>query len=389
MRFFATVTQNLEHVLKEELESLGITELQPTGSGVWFEGGLEQAYRVCLWSRVATSVLLHLETFEAKNPEQLYEGAKQIAWREHLDVQDTFSVQVSASRATISHTRYALLKVKDAIVDQFRERLRARPSIDVEDPDVYIHLHRDEATLSIDLSGKSLHRRGWRTGHVQAPLKETLAAAILYRGGWPQMMHEPDVALLDPMCGSGTFLIEGWMMAADIAPGLGRPDGFGLETWLGHDRHLWNDLLKEARERQADGLEKKLPTFVAYDKDHHVVKMARQNVHAADAAQHIRIQQREILEVQPPADRGLLVTNPPYGERLDELEQARDVHERLGSVMANSFLGWDACIITGSKELGFLIPIRATKRYSVYNGPLQCTLLTFEITPERLYAPES
>ncbi len=386
MRFFASVARNLEPVLADELKELGLKHIKPTGSGVWFQGGLEDAYRACLWSRVASSVLLHLEDFPASSTDELYEGVKAIDWSEHLQVRDTFAVQVTASRATINHTHFAALRVKDAIVDQFREKHRSRPSVDLDDPDLYIHLHlnKDQATISIDLSGKSLHRRGWRVAHTLAHIKENLAAAILRRARWHELCG-PDFAFLDPMCGSGTFALEAWMVAADIAPGLGRDEGFGLETWLGHDRHAWRDLLAEARERKQIGLEKKLPAFVAHDKDHGIIKAARENIHQAGAEKYIRIQQREMLEVKSPAEQGLIATNPPYGERMNEFEEAKDVHERLGSVMIDAFMGWKAAVITGSKELGMAIPLRAIKRYSVFNGPLSCSLLIFDINQDRIY----
>lgn len=386
MRFFATVARNLEPVLAEELTELGLSKVKPTGSGVWFEGTLEDAYRACLWSRIASSVLLHLADFPASTPEELYEGVRLIEWGEHMQIRDTFAVQVSASRAAISHTHYAALKVKDAIADQFRDRHRVRPSVDTDDPDVYVHLHlhQEIASVSIDLSGKSLHRRGWRVAHTLAHLKENLAAAILRRARWHEL-SAPDFAFLDPMCGSGTFVLEAWMIAADIAPGLGRDEGFGLETWLGHDRHVWRALLDEARERKREGLERDLPLIVAYDKDHEIIKAARENIHQAGAQKHIRIQQREIMEIQAPAEQGLIATNPPYGERMNELAEAEDVHERLGSVLVDEFMGWKATLITGSKHLGMIIPLRATKRYTVYNGPLSCTLLHFDITPERIF----
>ncbi len=388
MRFFATVARNLEHVLHEELASLGLQNLQPTGSGVWFEGSLEDAYKACLWSRVASSILLHLTTFEAKTPEQLYEGAKSIDWTPHLLTRDAFAVHVSASRPTISHTHYAALRVKDAIVDQFRETQRARPSVDLEDPDLYVHLHlnRDEATISINLNGKSLHRRGWRVAHTQAHLKENLAASILLRADWPNLAKD-GYAFLDPMCGSGTFALEAWMMAADIAPGLGRDDGFALETWRSHDRNTWKQLLNEARERKDAGLAGELPPIVAHDKDHAIIRAARENIHMAGAQKYIRAQQRELLEVTAPADRGLIATNPPYGERMQEFDQAKEVHERFGGMLLTSFMGWKATVITGSKQLGLAIPLRAVKRYSVFNGPLQCTLLQFDVEEDRIFEP--
>lgn len=386
MRFFATITKNLEPLLVEELEALGMRGVKQTGSGAYFEGELEDAYRVCLWSRLANAVLMPLATFEAPTPEALYAGARRIHWDEHMSVDGTLAVDFTSSSSQITHTHYGALRVKDAVVDQFRDAFGARPSVDLEDPDLRINVHvrRDQATVSVDLSGARLHRRGWRVDRGEAPLKENLAAAILWRAGWPEIAARGG-SLLDPMCGSGTFPIEGWMMAADIAPGLDRPAGFGFESWPGHDARAWQALLEEARERREAGLARDLPTIVGYDKDHEIVRVARKNAKACGGAPYIRLQQREIREVRPPGEPGLVVVNPPYGERLDDREYALQVHRRLGDTLIEHFFGWKLSLLTADRELGFALPLRATKRYTVYNGPLECVLLHFDVEYDRIY----
>lgn len=389
--FFATIAKNLEPLLADELETLGMSEVTPSASGAYFEGTIEDAYRVILWSRLANSVLMPLgESFDAKDDKELYRGVRRIRWRDHMDVTQTLAVDFTSAGSNLDHTHYGALRVKDAIVDQFRDEVGSRPSVDTNRPDlrVNVHVRRDEATVSIDLSGVKLHRRGWRVRDVTAPLKENLAAAILWRAGWPEMAAQGK-PLLDPMCGSGSFPIEAWMMAADIAPGLERTERMGFECWKQHDPEIWRGLVEEALERRAAGLERDLPTIVGYDKDRDAIDAARQNLGELDGASHVRILPREIREIHPVGDEpGLLVVNPPYGERLEDVPEAMQIHEWLGEVMVDRFVGWRASVLTGSKELGFAIPIRARKVYSVYNGPLQCVLLHFDITPERFFLPD-
>lgn len=387
MRFFATIAKNLEPLLADELATLGATDIKPTGGGVWFSGDQATGYKVCLWSRLASSVMLYLKEFDAPTPEALYEGARSIDWSEHFGHRRTFAVQVSAKRSAIPNTHYAALRVKDAIVDQFRDAIDRRPDIELDNPDIRINLfiQEDRATLYLSMSGTPLHRRGWRRMQTEAPLKETLAAAILWRAKWPELAKQ-GAAFMDPMCGSGTFPIEAWMMAADIAPGLERPDGFAFERWKQHDARAWADLVRDAKERREYGIEEAdLPKFIAYDKDQKVVRNARKNIRAAGADADIRIAQREINEVTAPTDFGLMAVNPPYGERLEDHERARNVHIDLGDILVERFFGWKVSLITGSKELGMLIPLRATKRYTVFNGPLECNLLHFSVEQDRIF----
>ena len=277
-------------------------------------------------------------------------------------------------------------------MDQFRALLGgARPDVDRDEPDVRVRIHVDRrgATVYLDLSGAKLHRRGWRVEQGAAPIKETLAAAMLWRAGWPEIAAQGG-ALCDPMCGSGTFPIEAWMMAADIAPGLDRPEGFGFERWLRYDEAGWMALVEEARERKRAGLAREIGPIVGFDTSHAAIRTARQNVQGMgrEAASAIRLQQREVNEAQAPAPTGLMVVNPPYGERLQEREEALVLHERLGEVMIREFMGWRASVITLDREMGMAIPLRATKRYVVYNGPLECVLLHFDIEEDRIFDPD-
>ncbi|MDP6042636.1 MAG: THUMP domain-containing protein, partial [Candidatus Latescibacteria bacterium] len=231
---FATTPRGLEALLADEIRDLGGEEVRVVRSGVGFVGDREVAYRLCLWSRVAGRVLLTLGEFEAETPEALYEGVQGIDWSEHLMPEGTLAVTCASVQSEISHTHFGALKVKDAIVDQFRDRMGVRPSVEVIQPDVRVNLYlfRNQATLSLDLSGESLHRRGYRVAGGEAPLKEHLAAALLLRARWLEVAKAGG-SLIDPMCGSGTFLVEAAMMAGDVAPGLSR-SYFGFENWLQH-----------------------------------------------------------------------------------------------------------------------------------------------------------
>jgi 23S rRNA (guanine2445-N2)-methyltransferase / 23S rRNA (guanine2069-N7)-methyltransferase len=382
--FFATAPKGIEPLLADELRSLGAFEVAEGRSGVAFSGPLAIAYRACLWSRLASRVLLPLATFPATSPEELYAGVRSIDWSEHLSAESTLAVDASVSGSKITHSHYAALKIKDAVVDQFRDRTGDRPSVDAERPDVRINLYllRDTATLSLDLSGDSLHRRGYRDEGVLAPLKENLAAAILIRAGWPEIAALGG-ALVDPMCGSGTLLLEGASLAGDIAPGLLRPY-YGFLGWSGHDVALWQGLMAEAEARRAAGLAR-IPTIVGYDADHKAIRAAWANIDQAGLREHIHVERREVAALVAPSAEsanGLLVVNPPYGERLGEVEALKEVYGTLGDRLKEQFVGWKAAIFTGNVELGKKLGLRARKLHTLYNGALECKLLHIDVQPE-------
>ena len=382
--FFATAPKGIEPLLADELRSLGAFEVAEGRSGVAFSGPLAIAYRACLWSRLASRVLLPLATFPATSPEELYAGVRSIDWSEHLSAESTLAVDASVSGSKITHSHYAALKIKDAVVDQFRDRTGDRPSVDAERPDVRINLYllRDTATLSLDLSGDSLHRRGYRDEGVLAPLKENLAAAILIRAGWPEIAALGG-ALVDPMCGSGTLLLEGASLAGDIAPGLLRPY-YGFLGWSGHDVALWQGLMAEAEARRAAGLAR-IPTIVGYDADHKAIRAAWANIDQAGLREQIHVERREVAALVAPSAEsanGLLVVNPPYGERLGEVEALKEVYGTLGDRLKEQFVGWKAAIFTGNVELGKKLGLRARKLHTLYNGALECKLLHIDVQPE-------
>ncbi|MEW6648076.1 MAG: bifunctional 23S rRNA (guanine(2069)-N(7))-methyltransferase RlmK/23S rRNA (guanine(2445)-N(2))-methyltransferase RlmL [Pseudomonadota bacterium] len=381
MKFFATAPRGLTSALADELRRLGAEKVQPGGSGVTFEGSLETAYRVCLWSRLANRVLLPITTVQAPTAEWLYDAVKEIRWEKHLHSSGSLAIDITSTDAAISHSQYAVLKTKDAIVDRFRDLFGERPSIDTEMPDLRLHLHLrgSQARISIDLSGGSLHRRGYRRESVTAPLKENLAAGILQLAGWPAIAARGG-ALLDPMCGSGTLLIEGALMAADIAPGLQR-DYFGFLYWRRHEREVWEKLLEEAKQRRAAGL-KNMPPIYGWDQDAAAVDAARANIDEAGLSDYIQVERRALApglhtllpeEIQP----GLLAVNPPYGERIGEVNALRADYARLGEIVRDELPGFHLSLFTGNPELAGYLPLTQQLSIALYNGPIECQLFNY------------
>jgi len=380
-QFFATAALGMEPLLATELENLGAVEVKQERAGVRFSGDLEIAYKACLWSRLASRILLPLASFEALDPDQLYAEVLNLDWSEHLTVGNTFAVDCTLISSKINHSKYAALRVKDGVVDQFRASTGERPSVAVDQPDLRlnIHVYKDQATLSIDLSGDSLHRRGYRIDGVHAPLKENLAAAILIRAGWPAICAAGGV-LVDPLCGSGTLLLEAGLIATDTAPGLLRRY-YGFLGWKQHDHELWEKLLQTAWKRQEIGLAQKRGTIVGYDGHNRAVKVAWEHAQNAGLDKVIHFERRTLQEFVAPASRnaGLLVANPPYGERLGNVSELPSFYNLLGEKMAQQCSGWKAAVITSEPQLGRSIGLRAGKINVLYNGALKCQLLQFEL----------
>jgi 23S rRNA (guanine2445-N2)-methyltransferase / 23S rRNA (guanine2069-N7)-methyltransferase len=382
--FFAICPRGLEDLLADELADMGAEDTRPTNSGVHFDGPISMAYRAILWSRLANGVLYPLSTFPAADDRALYGGVRSVLWDEHFTVEETFSITYNSTRSKLDHSHFAIQRAKDAIVDQFRSRYDARPSIDTARPDIALNVYNDNdvATLSIDLAGPSLHRRGYRDSTVSAPLKENVAASMLYRAGWPERARQGE-PLLDPFCGSGTILIEGAMIAGDIAPGLYREE-FGFERWKQHDSEVWAELLKEARDRADAGWDA-IPPIYGFDLDPKAIKATRDNVSAAELEGKVQVGRRNVASlVCPSPTPGLVATNAPYGERVNK-EDALEVHQALGDRLIEDFMGWSAAILTGSKDLGFALGMRATKVNKVDNGPIRALLLQFDIEESRVH----
>jgi len=390
LELFAPCPRGLEPVLLEELRALGAQELAEHRAGVAFRGSLELAYRACLWSRVASRVLLTLSRFSAPDPDALYAGIHAVPWAEHLSPRGTLSVHADChNNAAIAHSGFAALRVKDAVVDRLRAASGARPSVDPADPDLRLRLflNGERATLYLDLAGEALHRRAYRFAGGRAPLKENLAAGLLLLAGWPALAAEGR-PLLDPMCGSGTFLVEAALIAADIAPGLQR-EAFAFERWRGHDAATWARLQGEARERAGQGRQAASPPIVGYDADAAAIARARDNVRRAGRGRLVRLEQRELSRAgdRVPDEAGLLLVNPPYGRRIGEVEALIPLYAALGDLLKQRFGGWSAHVLTGNRELAGYIGLRAARRHVVYNGSIECRLLAYPIEARREPAP--
>ncbi len=380
LNLFATSPKGLEGLLFEEIKTLGGSEPKETPGGVHFQADLTGAYRVCLWSRLANHVLLPLARFPATDADTLYRGTQGIEWDTHFGIEQTMAVNFASRNSALNHSQFGAQKVKDAIVDQFRDRCGERPSVSLNDADIHINcfIDRDYATVSLDLSGQSLHRRGYREQAVEAPLKENLAAALLIRAGWPKIAAEGG-ALVDPCCGSGTLPIEAALIAADSAPGLQRRD-FGFLHWRQHDAASWLWLTQEAKQRREQGLLRLTP-IVGSDFNRKAVAIARDNVQRAGLSDVIEIQHHDLTAARPPAggNKGLVICNPPYGERLGDRETLPGLYEKLGETLRTQFDGWQAAVLTNDMELGKHLGLGARHRYRFYNGALDCKLLCIDI----------
>ncbi|RMQ43253.1 Ribosomal RNA large subunit methyltransferase K/L [Pseudomonas cichorii] len=388
---FLTCPKGLEGLLAEEATALGLQETREHTSAIRGTADMETAYRLCLWSRLANRVLLVLKRFPMKNADDLYEGVLHVDWQDHLEADGTVAVEFSGHGSGIDNTHFGALKVKDAIVDKLRTADGLRPSVDKINPDLRVHLRLDrgEAILSLDLSGHSLHQRGYRLQQGAAPLKENLAAAILIRAGWPRIAAEGG-ALADPMCGVGTFLVEAGMIAADIAPNLKR-ERWGFSAWLGHVPALWRKLHDEALARAAAGLARPPLWIRGYEADPRLIQPGRNNIERAGLSDWIKVYQGEVATFEPRPDqsqKGLVICNPPYGERLGDEASLLYLYQNLGERLRQSCLNWEAAVFTGAPDLGKRMGIRSHKQYSFWNGALPCKLLLIKVLPDQFVTGE-
>ncbi len=412
-RFYATVPRGAEDLLVAELRALGL-EGKPGTGGVEFSGSLTDALRVALWSRTASRLLLELGELAAADGDQLYASVRQIDWTDHLAEGATLAVRTAKGGVTNEaeasepgkrplYGHFAALRVKDAIVDQLRERWGSRPDVDTEQPDLLLRLHQrgDRARLSVDLSGDGLHRRGYRVAQGAAPLRENLAAAVLLRAGWPALVQPSDAdarwpAMLDPFCGAATLLIEAAWIAADVAPGLSRTR-WGFDRWPQLDRALWSSLLDEARSRRDAGLarlrQRGCVPLWGYDSDPRTIRAAIACIEAAGLQGIVHVERRELAEIQPPKSvgtgpvPGLIVTNPPWGERLGVRRELERVYAQLGELLRERFSGWEVAVLAGDPGLGRFLGVTAHHRNVLHDGPIACQVLRLRV-PAAGEAPE-
>ncbi len=404
LTFLASAPRGLADLLASELQALGALDVRERSSGAAFRGTLEVAYGACLGSRIANRILLELAQFDAADADQLYREIRALDWTRHIGAGATIACDFTGHHPAIRHTHFGALKVKDAVCDALREQAGFRPDVARERPSVRLHAHAHgtHVTLSVDLSGESLHRRAYRTDAGEAPLKENVAAGMLIRSGWRELAAR-GAAFLDPLCGSGTLVIEAAMIAVEAAPGLHR-EYFGFLGWRGHDAALWSELRAAAQARIASGPAGE-PVIRGQDHDARAIRMAQRNAERAGIASFVGFEVRPLSEARPPpaagsgssgrsaggADGagplGLLATNPPYGVRLADRESARRVHRELGAVLRERFQGWDAAVLTGAPELGKELGIRAHRTHALWNGAIECRLLRMKVIEQSLREP--
>lgn len=371
-QYFATVARGLETLAADELIRLGAGSVKPEFCGVAFQGDRDLLYRVNLWSRLVFRVLLTLAEFPCADAEDLYRGVQTLDWQQYLPPDKTLAVDATGKTDRLNHSHYTALQVKNAIVDQQRQRGGDRSSVDTQRPDVRVnvHLHRDRCTVSLDSSGHSLHRRGYRAAVGAAPLKETLAAALVEWSGW-----SGTVPLIDPLCGSGTLPIEASLRALNVAPGL-FAEGFGFETWPDFEAQRWHHLRQQAEAAAGSRLE----TFVwGCDRNLDVITQAQGNAQRCHLAHAIEFFQQELEELVAPADQGFILCNPPYGERLGHDEDLGQLYRLLGDVLKQRFKGWTAWVLSGNKALAQTIGLKSARRIPVYNGTLPCQWMAYEL----------
>lgn len=369
---FATVARGLEAVAAQELERLGASKIEPEFTGVRFWGDRSVLYRVNLWARIPFRILVKLQEFPCRDVKSLYRGVQRIDWSRYLQPHNTLVVTATGGNKKLNHTHFTALQVKDAIVAQQQRRLGQRSSIDLQNPDLLINVHiaEEHCVLSLDSTGESLHRRGYRSAAGCAPIKENLAAALIEMTGW-----EPTWPFLDPLCGSGTFPIEASLKGLNIAPGLLRQQ-FAFEQWPDFDPELWTRLREDAQASQRSELQ---APVIGSDRNAWVLKQAQINAENCGVASQVVFMSKDLAQIEAPADRGVILCNPPYGERLGEVQQLSDLYKLLGDTFKQRFKGWTAFVLSGNPQLTKCIGLRTAQRIPVYNGAIECRLLKYEL----------
>ena len=370
-QFFATCPRGLEMVLVDELRQLGADKIHAVGGGVQFRGDLQVCYRVNLESRIASRVLWQVAKAGYRGEHDIYRIAYAVPWTDWFDAARTIRVDVSATKSPLASLNFVTLKIKDAVCDKIRQLSHRRPSVDTRDPDIPIqgHLTDREFTLYLDTSGEPLFKRGQRIATGEAPLRENLAAGILRMAGWA-----PGIPLLDPMCGSGTILIEAAQVALDIMPGLGRH--FAFEKLKNFDAQAWRELIHRRTARRKARVA--LPIYGS-DIDGAVLKAARANLAGAGLEQVVQLKRANVLELTAPAKEGIIVSNPPYGVRLGEQQSLAEFYPKLGDVLKQQFTGWRAYFLSADMQLPKLIRLATSKRTPLFNGALDCRLFEYKI----------
>ncbi len=387
LKFIITCAGGHEELVAGEVREMGAGVIEAGRGLVSCTASLQTMYRICLWSRFSTRLLLVLAEYPAPDTDALYAGAGTIDWSRHFGADNTFAVQCTRHSSPISHSRFASLRVKDAVADWFRTHYYRRPSVDTLKPDILLHalLIGQDAQLCLDISGQSLHKRGYRAGGGTAPLKESLAAALVFLAGWSG--HVPDNSvLIDPLCGSATMLIEAAFMYTDRAPNLERTQ-WGFAKWRGHNKAIWEDVVKEARERRKKGLLRTPPRIIGYDASRSEVRNALKNIAGAGLEGIIHVERRELARLAPPETAEpsdsepsrFMLANPPYGQRIGSLDSLRYTYRCLGRKLREEFHGWRAGVFTGNSRCAGELGLPLIKQAHLYNGPLRCTLYLCDV----------
>ncbi|QUC06352.1 bifunctional 23S rRNA (guanine(2069)-N(7))-methyltransferase RlmK/23S rRNA (guanine(2445)-N(2))-methyltransferase RlmL [Aggregatibacter sp. oral taxon 513] len=377
-QLFATTARGFEELLKSELTELGAQDAKVAQGGVHYWADDETLYRTLLWSRLSSRILLPIVQAKVFSDLDLYSAVVGVNWLDYFDEKVHFFVDFNGTNQEIRHTQFGAMRVKDGIVDYFERHGRARPNVDKEQPDIRIHayLNRDDVVLSLDLSGDALHMRGYREDTGKAPLRETLAAAIVLRSGW-----QKGTPLVDPMCGSGTLLIEAAQMEAQIAPQLYRLH-WGFDFWQGHNQAAWEKVKEEALAlAEAEKQRENPPHFYGFDLDHRVLQKAKQNAKNAGVAHLMQWQQGDVAAIKNPSPNvaGTVICNPPYGERLGTTPALIALYSVFGQRLKQQFAGWNASIFSGEPSLLDCLRLRSHRQFKAKNGPLDCVQKNYQI----------
>ena len=370
--FIATCAMGIEDLLQKEIIECGGLDPTPFSGAVTFKGRLESAYRMLIWSRFASRILLHIADIE--DTKDIYDAARNIPWKDYFSYKSTFAIQTAKSGTIEANSHFMSLRIKDAIVDYFRDTVGARPDVSVQQPAFPLHLHigKTKTSLRIDMSGRSLHRRGYRDILGDAPLKETLAAAIISMSGWP--LQDKNTAFIDPMCGSGTLVIEAALMCGNIAPGILR-DYFGVTGWSGHNHKLWSELVEEAKDIRNKSLSEKWPYIIGYDASRKAISNAAISLEKAGLKRKVHFERKDIgTFVPPPTDNGFIVMNPPYGERLGDKDNLPYFYDAIGNIINKKCPDWHIGIFSSSYGLIQKTDFIIEKKHTLYNGQLKCIL---------------
>ena len=367
--YIAKTFKGLEEVLATELIALGADNIEIQRRAVAFTGDKAMLYKANLQLRTAIRILKPVATFRAGTPDEIYEEVKKVDWSEFMDLTTTFAVDATVFSEEFNHSKFVAYRVKDGIVDWFKEKFNDRPSVKLDNPQLSFNVHvaQNRCTLSLDSSGESLHKRGYRVNQTEAPISEALAAGMLLIAGWKGQSN-----FLDPFCGSGTFLIEAALIALNIPPGLYRPS-FGFEQWKDFDKQLFDDLYQDdSNERPFD--------FKIYGSDisRRAIEVATENIKSAGLSKYIELQVKPVGELEPPAENCLIVTNPPYGERLNT-EDIADIYSTLGTVLKHKFAGSSAWVISSEESLLDKIGLKPAKKVKLLNGALDCLYNRYDI----------